>query len=400
MHSYCLTRTAILLASIALSSLLLSCSSSSMTTDLPTNEDAGTADSINTNGSNGSNDSDADSTDSSSSETNSNNNSDASSTDSASNSLLEESGLTSTADSLCEKSERRASTTSETYPYLGNIYRSETQTDERFHQLWNQVTPENAAKWNAVEAVRDVMDWSALDDAYAFARNNNYQFKLHTLIAGDNTPEWLAALSPAEQTQEITQWFDEVAARFPDLTQIDVVSEPIDSLPEYIDALGGTGETGWDWIIQAFVLARERFPSSQLLLNDYKVTSTDVGGVQFMQLATVLKQRDLIDGIGVEGHFLEDTDATTITTKLNDIAVLDLPLYLADLDLNFADDNAQLTKMKDLFPAFYEHEQLQGITLWGYRENQLWRSNAYLLRQDETDRPALDWIECYLDLAQ
>jgi len=298
--------------------------------------------------------------------------------------------------SVCSPSPRLLA--AEPLPYLGNIYRPETATDERFHSLWNQVTPENAAKWNAVEATRDVMDWAVLDDAHAFANNFNYPLKFHTLLAANNEPAWLAELPADEQLLEITQWFDEVAARYPSLAQIDVVSEPVSSQPGYINALGGSGVTGWDWVIQSFELAQTRFPDSDLLLNDYKVAAGDSSSTAFLQLATLLKQRNLIDGVGIEGHFLESTPVDAIENRLSMLAELDLPVYLADLDLNLVDDAEQLDKMKAVFPLFYEHEAMQGLTFWGYRENQLWRSDAFLLRQDESDRPALDWLECYVGL--
>lgn len=283
-------------------------------------------------------------------------------------------------------------------PFLGNIYRPETQSDERFHQLWNQVTPENAGKWEAVETSRGVMDWVVLDDAVEFADSYDYGFKFHTLIAAGNTPAWLSGLSTVEQTQEITQWFDEVAARYPNLKQIDVVSEPISLPPSYIDALGGAGVTGWDWVITAFELARVRFPNSELLLNDYKVAVNEQSSADFLELVVLLQERELIDGIGVEGHFLEDTEASTVKTNLDKLSGFNLPVYLADLDVNIADDQLQLETLKALFSVFYEHPAIDGLTFWGYRENQLWRTDAYLLSAEEIDRPALDWLECYVGL--
>jgi len=280
---------------------------------------------------------------------------------------------------VCIASSRNADAASR--PYIGNVYRPETQTDERFHQLWNQVTPENAAKWNSIESVRDQMSWSLLDDATLFADNFGYPFKFHTLIAGENEPEWMAGLSQEQQLTEVTQWFDAVAARYPEPDQIDVVSEPL-APPSYIDALGGSGVTGWDWIITAFEMARTRFPNSELLLNDFKVAQANQSGANYLTIVGLLKERGLIDGIGIEGHFLEQTNSDSIAIQLESLASFGLPLYLSDLDIDVADDELQLTKMKALIPVFYEQPLVRGITFWGY--------------------PALEWLECFagLDSAQ
>ncbi|HEY0464470.1 MAG TPA: endo-1,4-beta-xylanase, partial [Polyangiaceae bacterium] len=57
---------------------------------------------------------------------------------------------------------------------------------------FNQVTPGNAGKWGSVEATRDQMNWSELDTAYQFAKQNGLPFKLHTLIWGQQQPSWVA----------------------------------------------------------------------------------------------------------------------------------------------------------------------------------------------------------------
>lgn len=312
--------------------------------------------------------------------------------DTASGNTNEENTAGAGQEGVCTPSTRIAANTQ---PFLGNIYRAETNTDERFHQLWNQVTIENAGKWNTVEPQRDTMIWPTLDNAVNYAADFNYPIKYHTLISGSNQPAWMGALTAEEQTEEIIEWFDEIAARYPALDYIDVVSNPVNTQPSYIDALGGEGDTGWDWIIRAFELARTRFPDSKLLLNSFNLTPEDQTSTAFIEIAELLKTRDLIDGIGIEGHFFEEADATVLKNKLDQLAETALPLYLASFDMNLADNQAQLEKMKEVFPVFYDHESVEGLTLWGYRENQLWRKDAYLVSSNETDRPALDWLECY-----
>ncbi|HYC85017.1 MAG TPA: T9SS type A sorting domain-containing protein, partial [Chryseosolibacter sp.] len=50
----------------------------------------------------------------------------------------------------------------------------------------------------------------------------------------------------------------------------------------------------------------------------------------------------------------------------------------------------------DIFPILWLHHGVHGITLWGYRQGEIWRTNAYLIRSNGTERPALSWLKTYL----
>ena len=293
---------------------------------------------------------------------------------------------------LCLPSSR-----ADTSAFVGNIWRPETNSDAIFPVLWNQLTPENAGKWGELERLRDSMSWSLLDQAYAYSRDRNYPFKLHTLVWGANQPRWLAGLPEAEQILELTEWFDALAIRFPGVAQIDVVNEPLHAPPVYKNALGGNGMTGWDWVVNTFALARDRFPDSELLLNDFNILSSRSNTERYLDIIRLLIDRNLIDAIGVQGHFLEDANTAVISSNLDLLADTGLPIYVTEFDLNIADDHVQRVRYQDIFSVIHEHPSVQGITLWGYRENELWQENAYLLREDGTERPALTWLRCYLE---
>ena len=87
--------------------------------------------------------------------------------------------------------------------FLGNVINSSVPAN--FSQFWNQVTPENAGKWGAVEGTRNQMNWSQLDVIYNFAQRNGYRFKGHTLVWGSQFPQWLSGLSQAQQRAEIEE---------------------------------------------------------------------------------------------------------------------------------------------------------------------------------------------------
>jgi endo-1,4-beta-xylanase len=262
---------------------------------------------------------------------------------------------------------------------------------------FDQITPENSGKWGSVEATRDVMNWTALDAAYDFARINGLPFKFHTLIWGQQQPSWITGLTAAEQREEIEEWMAEVATRYPYIDMIDVVNEPLNAPAAYREALGGAGETGYDWVITAFEMARQHFPRAKLILNEYNTLMLEQFTASYMVVIQLLKARGLIDGIGEQAHFLERADMPVVAANLDTLASTGLPIYISELDLNFDDDARQANVMRDLFALLWDHPAVAGVTHWGYRQGATWRTNAYLVRADGTPRPALDWIVCYMN---
>jgi endo-1,4-beta-xylanase len=279
---------------------------------------------------------------------------------------------------------------------------------EGFADYWNKVTPENAGKWGVVEAQRDVMDWTRLDAAYAFARSHGMPFQFHVLVWGNQQPEWIRSLPVDAQRDEIVEWFAAVAQRYPDVDFVEVVNEPLHDPPctraddggGYCEALGGAGATGWDWVVESFQLARRYFPRAQLLINDYSITNTPADARRYRDIVDLLKARDLVDGIGVQGHAFATTCETPVAVhraSLDLLAGAGLPIYVTELDIDGPTDAAQLADMQRVFPMFWEHPAVAGITFWGWRPG-LWRhaEGARLVEADGRERPALRWLRAYL----
>ena len=307
--------------------------------------------------------------------------------------------------------------------FVGNVYSNAQRPDYEFY--WNQVTPENAGKWGSVEGVRDVMNWGQLDAAYELAKDNDWPFRFHILIWGAQQPTWMADLEPAEQLEEIEEWFQAVADRYPDIDYLEVVNEPLHDPPDcehpgnqgtncassgdYIDALGGYGDTGWDWIITAFEMAREIFPEgTPLVLNDYGILSSLSSAAQYREIVELLQARDLIDVVGMQGHAFSTRTGAPITPVLNLLAETGLPIMITEFDVDGnpnssgtitdeQSDTNQLRDMERIFPQFWEHPSVTGITLWGWRPGH-WRTeqDAFLVQVNGEERPALVWLRQYL----
>lgn len=278
--------------------------------------------------------------------------------------------------------------------FLGNIIAYSVPGN--FNQYWNQVSPENAGKWGSVESSRNSMQWSNLDRAYNHAKNNGFMFRQHNFVWGNQQPDWIGSRTQEEQRAEVEEWIRLYGERYPNTDFIDVVNEPLHAPPVYKNALGGDGSTGWDWVVWTFKKAREYCPTARLHINDYGILNSTSNTNQYLELIGILLDSNLIDGIGVQGHGLESTSLSTLQANLNKLAETHLPIYITEYDVNLDDDQQQYQVYFEQFPLFWEHPAVDGVTLWGYAQGQIWKTNAYLVRSDGSERPALAWLKTYV----
>ncbi len=281
--------------------------------------------------------------------------------------------------------------------WVGNV--TGNSVPSNFNTYWNQITPENATKWGSVEGTRNVMNWAGADAAYNYAQQRGYPFKFHTLVWGSQFPSWITGLSQAQQRAEIEQWMQLACQRYPNTFAIDVVNEPIKTALPFSAALGGAGTTGWDWVITSFQLARQHCPNAKLFINEYGTENDPPVRATYKTIINLLKARGLIDGIGIQAHYfnIDNMTGSAVTTTLNDYATLGLDIYVSELDIIGGNTDAgQLAKYQDVFPAFWNHASVKGITLWGYIVGQTWRDGTGLVTAAGVERPAMTWLRTFV----
>jgi len=281
--------------------------------------------------------------------------------------------------------------------WIGNIVSNSVPAN--FGTYWNQVTPENATKWGSVENNRGNMNWGSTDTIFNYAKSKGIPFKFHTLVWGSQEPSWIGGLSQADQLTEITEWMQAAAAKYSGSQFVDVVNEPLHAKPSYRNALGGDGSTGWDWVIKAFQMARQYFPNSKLLINDYGIIGDTNATNQYLTIINLLKSRNLVDGIGIQCHYfnMDNVSTGTMTSVLNSLKATGLPIYVSELDIS-GDDTTQANRYKEKFMLLYNNSA--GITIWGYIQGQTWATNTHLASSGNvgaTERPALQWLKQYLN---
>lgn len=298
--------------------------------------------------------------------------------------------------------------------YLGNIIGYGSVRSD-YLELWNGVTAENASKWGSIERTRDNMDWSGSDNIYNFAETNHLMYRYHAIAWGSQYPSWIEALSSDVTAfrAEVEEYMAAISGRYTYIDQIDVLNENMylntwngqehaAGTPYFREGLGGPGETGYDWAIWLFEKAREYFPDSKLVLNDFELENNPDGIYEMLDLVTVLRDRGLIDGFGTQAHtFNVDPMAnkpSVLADRISLMASGGVPVFVTELDLAGQQNTeaSQLRSYQELFPVYWEHPDVAGITLWGYVEGSTWKEGTGLLNADGTKKDAMLWLEDYM----
>ena len=293
--------------------------------------------------------------------------------------------------------------------FLGNIT-TMGQIRSDFPKYWDQLTPENETKWESIERSQGVFDFSTARREFDYCKEHGFKFKFHALLWGAQIPGYLRDLDADQTLAAITRWFDAVAKEFPDLEYIDVANEAVGSNGNYhspygstriIQALGGPGKTGYDWLAKAFMMARDRWPNAVLIYNDYNTFMHDTD--RYIELINGIKAAGgPIDAAGCQSHDLNDMsgeDFKAVLEKVHD--GVQLPIFISEYDICKADDQIQLKRYQEQFPIMWEADYVAGVTLWGYIYGSTWvddgaEKGASGLIKNGVERPALVWLREYL----
>jgi len=286
--------------------------------------------------------------------------------------------------------------------FLGNIT-TRYQMDYSgytYSKYWNQLTCENESKWGSCEGTNGSYSWPTTQSNYC--KNNNILFKWHALIWGAQHPNWFnSSMTPEQRYKEIVQWFDALKKQYPNLEVIDVANECISGHQAdtylFTEALGGGGDSGWDWLVKAFELAYERWPNAILIYNDFNTFQWNTD--QFIELCQSLRDAGApIDAYGCQSHDLTDCSLSTFkasNTKIQN--ALKMPMYITEYDIGTSDDAYQKQRYSEQIPVMWEADYCAGITIWGWHYGCTWTTdgNSGLIRNKQ-ERPALTWLREYM----
>ena len=309
---------------------------------------------------------------------------------------------------------------------LGNELKPENMLDKAATLAYYEETGDNTkpiVKLNG--SARIILD---------FCRGHKIPVRGHVLVWHSQTPGWFFMddySSPENESQNnwtdketmtkrmenyIKGVFEAIEAEYSDIDFYawDVVNEAW--LDGGVPREGGTYEqsngnkSGWtqiwgdnSFIELAFQYARKYAPKgTKLYYNDFnEYMPQKVNAI--IQMATELKEKGLIDGIGLQSHLNVTNNGGTdpfpsvsvYKSALAKYAALGLDLQVTELDATYNTDvengeELQAKYYSDIMDAIVEYKDaISAVVFWGTTDDQSWRAdrNPLLFHEDYTAKP-------------
>jgi len=141
--------------------------------------------------------------------------------------------------------------------------------------------------------------------------------------------------------------------------------------------------TGSDWIEAAFKAARSADSSAKLCYNDYNIENWSYAKTQGVyNMLKDFKSRGVpVNCVGLQTHFTGGSSLPgNFQTTLSSFAALGLDVALTEVDVS----NASTSQYSGLTQACLNVSRCIGITVWGVRDSDSWRSSESPLLFDSS----------------
>ncbi|WP_229705776.1 endo-1,4-beta-xylanase, partial [Micromonospora sonchi] len=244
---------------------------------------------------------------------------------------------------------------------------------------FNSVTPENEMKIDATEPQQNNFTFTNADRIVNHALNRGWKVRGHTLAWHSQQPGWMQNMSGTTLRNAMLNHVTRVATYYRGkIHSWDVVNEAF--------ADGNSGgrrdsnlqRTGNDWIEAAFRAARTADPGAKLCYNDYNTDNWTWAKTQGVyNMVRDFKQRGVpIDCVGFQSHFNANSPYNSnYRTTLSSFAALGVDVQITELDIE-GSGTTQANTYRNVVNDCLAVPRCNGITVWGIRDSDSWRSSG------------------------
>jgi endo-1,4-beta-xylanase len=259
---------------------------------------------------------------------------------------------------------------------------------------FTMITPENEMKWDTTEPSRGSFNFGPADQIVSHATSHGQRMRGHTLVWHSQLPAWVSGITDAATlrsvmnnhiTTEMTHFKDKIYAW-------DVVNEAFaDGSTQHRSSVF-QNVLGDGFIEEAFRTARAADPAAKLCYNDYNIENwTDAKTQGVYAMVRDFKSRGVpIDCVGFQSHFGTSGPPASFGTTLSNFAALGVDVQITELDITTAPPTAYANTVK----ACLNVSRCTGITVWGIRDSDSWRSadTPLLFDSGGNPKPAYDAV--------
>jgi len=260
---------------------------------------------------------------------------------------------------------------------------------------FNQVEPENAAKFGPVHPQEDTYNFEPVDSLVAFAKAHDMAVRGHTLVWHNQNPAWLTrgGFGPDRLAAILQKHIQTVAGRYAgQIYAWDVVNEAFEKDGTLRKTIWfdspGIGREGTAYIEQAFRWAHAADPKALLFYNDYDAEGINAKSDAIYQMAKDLVAREVpINGIGLQMHLtLKPPLIADIEANIKRLTGLGLQVQYTELDVRVplvdgaaSEDSliAQARIYNDVAAVCVKFKLCTAIQTWGFTDKFSWIPGAY-----------------------
>ncbi|MFN4314390.1 MAG: endo-1,4-beta-xylanase [Chitinophagaceae bacterium] len=269
---------------------------------------------------------------------------------------------------------------------------------------FNAATPENIMKAEIIHPEWGRYDFRLADEMIAYGERKNIRINGHTLIWHSQLPAFAQHI---QSSDSFRQFFEDhirtVAGRYKGkIFSWDVVNEALNEDGSLRNSIF-LQKMGPDYLTEAFRLAAEASPGTELYYNDY---NNEQPAKRAGCIALIKKIQDSglrIDGVGIQGHWhLGKVPFDEIEASILAYSALGLKVMITELDIEVLPRNFQgadvsarqkadpsinpytnglpdsvqqqlATDYARLFQLFLKHkDKISRVTFWGVHDGQSW----------------------------
>ncbi len=285
---------------------------------------------------------------------------------------------------------------------------------------FNLVVAENECKMGNIYRGPDQFDFTGPDRLLKFARENKQDMRWHTLVWHQQSPKWIfddgnGGKASKEQLEErLKHYIMTVGERYKnDICSVDVVNECISDknfvLRDGADRSQWFDILGPDYVDKTFFWAKEAFPNSSLVINDYNLEMFEGKRMGMYNFVKGMLERGVpVDTIGLQMHInIQNPPVSEIEKTIELYASLGLNVIVTEMDISayvdkdfehpdprreydkaFLDEQAdRYAQVFECFKRYAKQGILKDVLLWGITDRMTWKNN--FPAPGRTDAPLL-----------